>query len=543
MKNMTCLALSCAALLCNITAARGGALEELRKSGLAFGETDLYRIKESWNAWGQAGSAIWPGVKAEEIPLVVVYSAKEDIVIGHPNPPVGCLPLKEPLPIIERLACRMPDRTFMNGMMAGNLNGAQAVYFNTWDEYNTFVRNYAKGDPKMAALSNYSRPFSEYMAVLAHESFHVYQNQERKLLPKRPDEKPENMSKADYPYLDLEINALLGVEGRILSKLMTEKEPQRIRRLWKDFSEVRNARRAKLAPFMVKIEKHMELTEGTAQYVQFKLQYGGLNSVKPLPQTEKDPAFTSYVSTQTFESMVDPYLVNIATPTMTKFATFTYYTGAALANNLDSLKPGWKKDFFRKYRSLDDILAEVLPAADGKKELAQALARNNYTGIKATLEPAYKAAAGTNLAAITAFKNGKGHKYLIAFEKAKAKDIQIPAPGLMSDYKDERLYEAGVQSLMFTDANLDSLTQVDFLKPIKVLFNFSTATSEIIVPKELQSELKIEAKEKKISRGKTVYRGGVSCENGIWSWKGEKLEVSEKDGQTTLRFYASPKKP
>ena len=138
-------------------------------------------------------------------------------------------------------------------------------------------------------------------------------------------------------------------------------------------------------------------------------------------------------------------------------------------------------------------------------------------------------------------KNGKGRKFIMVFNGAKAKDIQIPAPSLMSDYKDERLYEAGVQSLIFMDANFDSLTQVNFLKPVKVLFNFKTAASKVIVPEELQSELKIESKERKTSGGKTIYTGGVSCTNSIWSWKGERLEVSEKDGQTKLLFYPSVK--
>jgi hypothetical protein len=99
MRKITGLALAYVTLLCCIAAAQGGVIEELQKSGLALGETNLFRIKESWNVWEQAGPAIWPGVKVEDIPL----------------------------------------------------------------------------------------PFPEYMAKLAHESFHVYQNLERKLLPARTD--------------------------------------------------------------------------------------------------------------------------------------------------------------------------------------------------------------------------------------------------------------------------------------------------------------------------------------------------------------------
>lgn len=507
------------------------------KAGVTLADSDLYRVAEIYNFWEQKGESIWPGVDIAATPIQLVFPGKLGVLIGHRNPPEDCVKEEIKLPGFNKTFCHSPDRSFLHGAGTGRVGKGLAVSLNPMDLYDDYINEYYRKNNIKA--DKYSKPYLQYLGEVAHELMHAHQAYEGRYLPeKEADFDPPKLNKADYPYQDEENCLLLGLEGRVLADLMDETDPARARELWRDFTALRAERRRRLPRDIVSIEQYMELMEGTAHYVGWTIQYGDNGGVKPLPEIAADPRFAGYGSSDTLRSVIKQYLAVLENPVQGRMMPYVYYSGAALVYGMDKAAPGWKKDIFRKIlgfkTGLDDILtANIKPEGAIKERLKAAFSRYKADEMRARVRAALDKDLAENKVKLDKFRAAPGKRYALFFSGARPADIQVFAPGLLTEYKELRVYEAGVTMIKcgFGKKNERSLF---FSKALPVLMNRETGRFELALPDS--GEPVVKAGKTAVKKNKTVYRGGVEFSNGVFSWKGDKLEVSEKDGVTTLTF-------
>lgn len=507
------------------------------KAGVTLTDADLYRAAEAYNFWQQKGENVWPGVDMRAVPLQLVFPEKLDVIIGHPSPPADCVKENIKLPGLDKTFCHRPDRTFYYGFAAGQESGVPMVSLNTmevFDEYaNALMRKQGLAEGK------YAKTYREYLGSLVHELLHAYQYSEKNFLPKKEkNAKRPKLTKLDYPYQDEENCLLLGLEGRSLAGIMDEKDPARIKELWLDFMAARAARRARLPRDIVSIEQYMELTEGTARYAGWSVEFGRNDDVKPLQQTTADPRFAGYASTDTVHEVIKARLATLEHPTQSYGMGYTYYTGAALAYTLDKAAPGWKKGLFRKVSgfesSLDTILlANIRPDGSAEERLKRMYARYDADKMRAMIRLVIEMDLAANKVKLDKFRAEPGKRCVLVFRDVKPDEIQVGAPAMLTEYKSLRIFERGVTVIEYNSGK-KSENSVNFSRSTPVLQDRQSGRFELVPGSD--PTLGIKAKKTAVKNGVTIYSGGVELDNGVFSWKGKKLEVSEKEGVTTLTF-------
>lgn len=497
--------------------------------GLKLEEEDLWRLQEIYNLWRQAGNGLWPGLTGlETTPLQLSFPHKYNILLGHPNPPADCLPFSDRLPAAS--FCYRKDTTFTFGGLAGPVNGIPTVSFNTLSAQDEYVNQLYPGN-------NYKADYLQTMATVSHELLHAFQYREKKLLPQESGY--GGLSKVDYPYTDPELNMLTGLEGRILATALDAGDSGSLGELARDFMAVRAERHSRLPPAMPVLGRYMELVEGTAQYITYKVQYGAHQPVTPLPETLLDPRFAGYTAKDTSVVVLKARLGALHTYNYNKFATYTYQTGAALAMLLDKLSPSWKQDLFRTYsgkgRGLDTLLEQLVTPDNSPARLERAKARYGAPELLAAAELDLAALLAENKRLIEAFRAAPGPRVLLTFPDASAADLTIYAPGSMVEYAGERLYDKGCSAIEFGKA----AGEISFARAVPVLLDKKNATVELALPADLGGAPSITSDSAVQSGDTTVYRGKVSYNNGLFSWKGEKLGVSVLEAGTVLTFFSS----
>ena len=506
------------------------------KAGVKLSDVDLYRVAEVYNFWEQKGESIWPGVDMTTVPVQFVFPEKLDVLIGHPSPPEGCVKEDLKLPALNKTFCHRPDRKFLYGASTGREGKEMAVSVNTLDVFDEYVNGLMQ--KQKPGAEKFSKPYNVYLGELAHELTHAYQGYEGRHLPAGERSGPLKLTKVDYPYQDGETCLLLGLEGRILSDIMDETAPEKLTELWRDFLAVRGERRGRLPREMSAIERIMELREGTAQYVGWSVSYGRNDEVKPLPETAGDPRFEGYSSSDTLRAMLKNRLAVLELPSQSRWMLYVYTTGTALAYNLDKAAPGWKKGLFRRVSGiktgLDDLItASIKRSGSDRKRLEAVRARYNAGEMRAKIEEALAKDLGDNKVKLDKFYAAPGKRYQLAFRGAKPADVVVMGPVLLTEYGPLRVFEAGASKVAHNLGEKNE-NSVSFAKALPLLIDRSTGRLELVVQGDASPVIKAG---KTISKkDRTLYTGGVEFSNGIFSWKGEKLEVSEKEGITTLLF-------
>lgn len=528
-------------MFCLLSCASAGAMppeaqEVFNKAGVKLTDADLYRIAEVYNFWEQKGESIWPGMYIATTPVQIVFPEKLDVLIGSAEPPENCVKEAVVLPGFNRTFCHRPDRKFLYGAATGREGGDLAVSVNTMDVFDAYVDTLMQ--KQMPGAEKIVKPYLQYLGEVAHELTHAYQGYEARALPEKEKSGPLKYTKIDYPYQDAEACLLLGLEGRLLADIMDEDAPEKSGGLWLDFLAVRRARRARLPGDLPAVERFMELMEGTAQYVGWSVQYGRNDDVKPLPQLAADERFAGYSSSDTLRAVLKQSLATLHLPVQGQWMRYVYTTGPALSYNMDKAVSGWKKGLFRRVSGLrvglDDLAAASLPRpGSDKKRLAAVYARYDTAAMRAGIKEAMDKALGESKLKLDRFYALPGRRLRFSFGGASPENVLVMGPVLLTEYGDLRVWEAGVNKVAENLGEKNERAAV-FDKALPVLQNRKTASFEVVLPEGAAPRIK--AEKTKVKKDRTIYRGGVEYSNGVFSWKGERLEVSENEGVTTLVF-------
>ncbi|HEX2208972.1 MAG TPA: hypothetical protein VHG93_14940, partial [Longimicrobium sp.] len=191
------------------------------------------------------GPATWPGFRPDTLPHVYVLPGRGTMLFGWR----GALP--EGWTRTADGAAWLPDAdrgAASTGIELGGRGAAQVV-----------VRRLDTG---------------ELAGLTAHESFHVFQRASR-AQGRRFGAGENSMLLSSYPVFDVENEAMVALEGRLLRAALAAADDSAAARATREFLAVRAARQRRLARSMAEFEDAAELNEGLAEYALHRATSSG----------------------------------------------------------------------------------------------------------------------------------------------------------------------------------------------------------------------------------------------------------------------------
>ena len=188
---------------------------------------------------------------------------------------------------------------------------------------------------------------AEILGLALHEAFHAYQVTRRRD-GSRFGAGENTMITATYPLFDIENEAAVAAESRLLRRAVESTTANDARRLASEFVVLREARQARLGGETVEYEKAAELHEGLPQYAMLE----GLAAL-----TERHPELRAGADLERAReaAVLDSTLGHGPRSVRRRF----YATGSHIAFLLDRLaSPDWKERVVRGDVWLQDLLAE-----------------------------------------------------------------------------------------------------------------------------------------------------------------------------------------
>jgi len=320
-----------------------------------IGTLDIRRVEELYTIMDQIGDSIWPGFDLRSIPIAINNHDREELLIAHPEPSAVYEPCNiYPIPgqkVFIRDGCTRygPE----SGGWALDIEGVRSAYVGIGDDYGST---------------------EEYLSLLLHECFHVYQPRFRSRTEGALGELPE---------LNPEYSALLGLECRIIQAALQTEDDGGAEGLARMFVAVRERRRRDLPEEVIRREDEEEFNEGTATYIQAKLfQILSRNKEWRSVIAGEDPLYSGF---REAEKHYREYIESIFPPGRFRFTFFhsEYQTGMALCLLLDRFSSDWKSDLSGSGSAQYHVLKRRFPVREDEKAelLNQARERFGYEDI------------------------------------------------------------------------------------------------------------------------------------------------------------------
>lgn len=408
--------------------AGGDSITELRIDPLL-----LVTVKELRNVIRALGEEIYPGWRAESIPMLLYRPRVQELLLGARRAPPGFRPFAGQAVLPGETIWARDDSTVMdiddqNTTML--LDSARVLV--VADRYSR-ERNQLTGaldmrpDRRARWLEEWSFIQSAYdeLTLMLHEAFHVHQER------LAPGKGANESAILRYPLLSATNNALVALEGLLLRDALLAKDAADRRARATEFVAVRAERRAGLDSAAAAYEDGVEYHEGAAKYVEYRfLQLGG--RVTPVTEMSFNTGFHGYrgVLPRILAARADD-LARIAANTDDRFGNrfgagplrFRLYgTGGAQGILLDEVLPAWKRRIFAPGVTFTGLLMEALPlsAAERRELIAGVQARYGYDTLYAG-RVAFEAEGRRRIAAkVDAILRDTGTVVTIRYEVASA---------------------------------------------------------------------------------------------------------------------------
>ena len=321
-----------------------------------LGEIDVTRIRELHHIIDTFGEEIWPGFDTRKTPVAINNDDREELLVGHPDPPKEFRPFEDfklhdqPVMIRDGVTRYGPR----GGGWAVEIGGKHAAYVSTLKE---------DGDTE------------RYLSLMLHECFHCFQKGYRQ----RADG-----AHGEIPGDDPTYSAMIGLESRILKATLDEPCDKKARELAKMFVAVRHERRKDMPANLVILEGEQEYSEGTATYSQARMyqllaEEGG---IEPKSQG-KDPQYQGFPNAkEEYDRVVSRVIPPKGQPITYFHSMYNHEMAQCLV--LDRVRPGWKKEMREKGMTQFALLEKQFSLEEkaGKKLLAEAKKRFDYDDLQ-----------------------------------------------------------------------------------------------------------------------------------------------------------------
>ncbi|MGZ7064743.1 MAG: hypothetical protein ACXVI6_00155 [Candidatus Aminicenantales bacterium] len=281
------------------------------------------------------GDEVWPGLGSAAIP-VIIYNERYEFLTGPVNP----LP-QPPWVRVEK----------------DDFSG-QPYYRRPAQNPQAFAvdlgKQWAGSMTSLEAMNRRPRfKFSAdfYVVLLLHEVFHAFQ---ATVAPARFREANAVYAlEKTYPVKDPAFAKAWTEEGALLAAALKAKDPGETMDKVRAFLRQRDSRREPLQSGIMaaNYERQLEWLEGLAKYAE--IRFYELAAAR-----SQEPAFAAYkpgLSYWTWD------FVRLDKQLGTQEGDLRFYvSGMAQARILDRLSPGWKADFFKEGRSMEELLISNL---------------------------------------------------------------------------------------------------------------------------------------------------------------------------------------
>jgi hypothetical protein len=347
------------------------------------------QVAEVWTVIGREDNPVWPGWNAADTPILIYMPDVQDLLINHPQPPVGFTLYEGPIRFpygkmwvkngetIEKLDGQNTQR-IVNGvdtlMVADSLSTRRQ-----WVESVTEESRGSSHDLKSIIDKGlFPDPYGS-MSIFAHEAFHVYQHK------RAPQKGGSEFALIAYPSLSVENNVGYSLEADALRAAIGAESPADVRKFAVQWLAIRQTRRKGLSQALNDYEDGTEFSEGTANYVQFRF-IQALEKRKPSPDMWFVQGFRGYDDLsaereQMLNRMRDMMAgkVNVnndpygASPVRMRL----YYSGMGVGALLDRLGAKWHDRIFEPKTTLTALVEEALHATPQELQLAYAEVANS----------------------------------------------------------------------------------------------------------------------------------------------------------------------
>jgi hypothetical protein len=300
---------------------------------------DLAQIAEISRVLNLHGNTVWSGWKA---PPQLLRKADADYLIGHPNPPAdfklvaGINVLGQPVYRREGHLIPVPAAT------AWLVAGVWSLALPTFEEFQQAI-------DQVLGVGVVKLDEPTYVAAAVHEAFHAFEmtamKQELPMFGLRSDEGKMLADLSSRPNLKQQ----LFLEGQALRGALEASDLSAVWQRVNKFLELRQIRRAQLAPEVAAYEQALEWSEGLARYGEVSLmrlvagqQSGNDRFVYPTTYWQTFLGQVADVS-QIPGSLREAY----------------YALGAAQGYVLDRVMKGWKQNAIPGGANLEQLLTDL----------------------------------------------------------------------------------------------------------------------------------------------------------------------------------------
>jgi hypothetical protein len=355
---------------------------------------------------------IWPDYWPPEQPFIIYVPGQGALLISTGEKPSSFQPLTSP-----GIPRRLKGRVFWHG---GGLP----------DVRRPFVTGYSIGLGKTAILADATQLSGDEIAsLLLHEQFHAYQKKAFKRYAFAQFVDPLAIKDRSG------FAASAETERRILLRALDSEKPKDRRGLLQQYFALRREREAAMPGEAVRVERGLELVEGTAHYVDLTglaLMKGRPEGLKPLlaarlrkPLASETGAFVGHW-----------------------FRSRSYATGAAITYFISLMDPGDWRSKLQEGAMPDQLLESLVgkPAPGAESALARkARASVGYAAILREFEPVIRAGEKAELKSVEEFLAGAAYRVIIEAENA---------PGGSAGFSAKRMVQLGRATIALPGAEM-----------------------------------------------------------------------------------------
>lgn len=291
--------------------------------------------------------------------------------------------------------------------------------------------------------------------IYVHEAFHSLQANLQLIAQKGGFFKP--VKQADYD-AQLDYSVYADIEGQALLRAYREKDPAKALADFKDAFAARKLKQRAIPQEAVAMEVNRTASEGTSTYSELKTAALMTESGYPGSAAPKDPEVLASVRTAEayFKENGISRLEQMASRTLDVDLRFYLY-GGYYCFLLDRFLPDWKKDFFEKDRTLDDVVEGFLKISPEVSARISQAWESKY-GLSALREKHGREIKARD-DAVRLVTDRKGKRFAVDFRRAQRGigfDIRPRETDRLILYKGDQYFPHGLLKFVYGSLNLVS---------------------------------------------------------------------------------------
>lgn len=316
---------------------------------------DILILQEADHLWDTYGGSIWETFDPEEIPVLIFQSPEKQWLINHPNPPLAFRSAK-----------------FLGNSISYNLSMKSPL----WHYFSATIwpinQHWTTILPALSAWQSFCNqnnmpislfPPNQLVMITLHEKFHTFQaawlGQDFKRIMHiasfdSPPTDKQNIS-LDIPE-DTEIAKICIREQDYLFQAYKDQNDDTAKASLFEFLSLRNQRKKLMSEEEIEVENYMELVEGTAKYIEFRLSESYENTYMASDAIIVHPQFKNY------ENVILNPEQSIQKAEIGETGSDRFYTtGTILCLLLDRFtEEDWKINLFKNYNESKIDLCDLL---------------------------------------------------------------------------------------------------------------------------------------------------------------------------------------